>query len=400
LRISGEEYRKRLVRLGASVEAAVLDLFVVSAFDSIYYLTGAGFEPLERPFFLLVYPGNRKAPVLLVPKLDEEHLRKARNIDQVLSYWDYPSPEGLGWPERLREIIGPAKRVGVEPTLRGEILDELGMYETSGDPLIETLRLAKSPAEIEMVRRAAKYADLGVRQLLDASYHGAIVAEGFARTSVVTREIIRNVADWEPLTNKVLMATWAAPRSAQPHAIPDLNDRLEDGPHVALVLTRVNGYAAESERTYFTSSPRPEVREAFEAMTEARRRAFAMIRPGVPCHAIDAQVNEFLREEGYGTEEQRLHRTGHGFGLGNHEAPWVAEGSTEVLAESMIISIEPGIYLEGHGGVRHSDTVLVTSDGYELLTAMPTSIDRLMIRGAKPLQRIKGRMVRRALGLT
>ncbi len=400
MRIADEEYRQRILRLGASVEAAGLDLFLVSAFDSIYYLTGAGFEPLERPFFLLVYPENRRAPVLLVPKLDEEHLGKAKNIDRVHSYWDHPSPAGLGWPDRLREIIGPAKRLGVEPTIRWDIVDELEAYETVGLPLLEDLRLIKSPAEVAMVRRAAKYADLGVGHLLDASYYGATVAEGFARTSLVTREIIRDVPDWEPLTNKVLMATWASPRSAQPHSVPCLHDRLEDGPHVALALTRVNGYAAESERTYFTAPPTPEIREAFEAMSEARRQAFCLIRPGVPCHDVDAHVNEFLRTEGYGTEDQRLHRIGHGFGLGNHEAPWLAEGSTELLAENMIISIEPGIYLKGLGGVRHSDTVLVTSDGYELLTGVPTSIDQLVVRGARPLQRIRGRMVRRALRLS
>ncbi len=79
-------------------------------------------------------------------------------------------------------------------------------------------------------------------------------------------------------------------------------------------------------------------------------------------------MNEFLRSEGYGSEDERLHRTGHGLGLGNHEAPWIAEGSPDVLAENMVISIEPGIYLKGKGGVRHSDTILVTHDGYEVLT--------------------------------
>ena len=297
--ISSEEYRQRLCRLGDSVEEAGLDVFVVSSFDSIYYLTGAGFEPLERPFFLLVFPMNRRPPALLVPKLDEEHMRKARNIEEVHSYWDYPAPEGRRWGDRLREIIGSAAQVGIEPSIRREIIDEIEGQSIRCEHLVEGLRLVKSPDEVKMIRRAAGYADMGVKQLFDASYSGATVAEGFARTSVITRAIIRDVADWDPLTTRVLMATWAAPRSAQPHSVPDLNDRLEDGPHVALVLTRVNGYAAESERTYFTAPPSPEILEAFEAVMEGRRRAFAMIRPGVPCSDIDAAVNEFLGGEGY-----------------------------------------------------------------------------------------------------
>ena len=102
-----------------------------------------------------------------------------------------------------------------------------------------------------------------------------------------------------------------------------------------------------------------------------------MIRPGVACGELDAATNDFLRAEGYAGEERRLHRTGHGIGLGNHEAPWVAEGSTDVLAENMVISVEPGIYIKGEGGYRHSDTVLVTRAGCECLTRYPSDIGSL-----------------------
>jgi Xaa-Pro dipeptidase len=94
-----------------------------------------------------------------------------------------------------------------------------------------------------------------------------------------------------------------------------------------------------------------------------------------------------------------LHRTGHGIGLGNHEGPWVAEGSDDRLAENMVISIEPGIYLRDLGGFRHSDTCKVTKDGYEALTQLPMDLDSLLMRNWKPFTRIKGRFVRRALRL-
>jgi Xaa-Pro dipeptidase len=259
--------------------------------------------------------------------------------------------------------------------------------------------LVKTATEVKMIRRAAWYADLGVERLLRASYFGATVAEGFAETRVVTGRIIRDVDNWEPLTTKVLMATWAAPRSGMPHSIPDLNDRLHAGPHIALALTRVNGYAAESERTYFTAPPSKEDRRVFGTMQEARQIAFKSVGPGMKCSELDRHVNEFLRKEGFGTDEQRLHRTGHGFGLGNHEPPWIAEGSEDQLAENMVISIEPGIYLSGFGGFRHSDTVRVTSDGYEVLTKQPTKLDDLIVRGLKPITRFKGRFIRRSLRL-
>ena len=238
---------------------------------------------------------------------------------------------------------------------------------------------------------------MAVKRLLAASYHGASVAEGFAETRSVMRPMIREVPDWDPLTSSVLMASWAAPRSAQPHSIPRLYDVMKDGPHVALALTRCNGYAAECERAYFTSPPDDRWIAGFKAMTEARRLAFGFVKPGMPCAELDARVNEFLSAEGYGGEEQRLHRTGHGFGLGNHEAPWIAEGSDQVLEENMVVSIEPGIYADGLGGIRHSDTVLVTRDGHEALTKSPTDIGSMTMRGMRPLARYKGWIVRRAL---
>ncbi len=377
-----------------------LDVFLVSSFDSILYLTGAGFEPLERPFFLVVIPDS--SPKLLVPKLDHEHMKKAHNFREgdIETYWEYPAPEGRRWPDRLCEMIGRSTVVGVEPTLRQECVQELSEFTVRVVPLVEQLRFVKSNTEVEMIRRAARYADFAVECLLSTSYFNATVAEGFAQTRSVTSRIIREVDDWDPLTTKVVMATWAAPRSAQPHSVPDLNDRLREGPHVALVLTRVNGYAAESERTYFTARPSEETKQVFKAMNEARRIAFELIRPGVSCSELDGSVNEFLRKTGYEGDDQRLHRTGHGFGLGNHEGPWLAEGSEDQLAENMVISVEPGIYLKGLGGIGHSDTVLVTNDGYESLTTLPTDIESLTIGGSKPLTRIKGWFVRRALSLS
>jgi Xaa-Pro dipeptidase len=121
------------------------------------------------------------------------------------------------------------------------------------------------------------------------------------------------------------------------------------------------------------------------------------VRPGAPCAEIDAAANGFLRDEGYGGN--LMHRTGHGFGLSTHEGPWVAEGSEDVLEAGMLISVEPGVYLPGVGGVRHSDTVLITADGYESLTRYPTDLGSLTIGGAKPWQRLMGAVTRRVAGV-
>lgn len=392
--IKAAEYHERLHRLKERLRQSGIDRFVVSAEDSIYYLTGVPYKPLERPFFIIVRAVGE--PVLLVPALEQEHLRTMPNVAEVRHYWDYPSPPGEGWPEQLTGLLTGAGRVGVEPSLPMEIFNRLRDLAPETLPLIEELRVTKSAAEVQKLRRAAHYADYAVERIFRASYYGVSELELFSQGRSVQLEIMKHDG-YEPLTTSVLAAAWPAPLSAQPHGVPAIDDRLGDGPHIALGFVRVNGYAAECERTYFLAPSTAQAREAFAAMQEARRRAYALIRPGTPCAEVDMAAKRFLQDEGFGP--YLLHRTGHGFGLGNHEAPWVAEGSTEILAENMLISVEPGIYLPGVGGIRHSDTTLVTRDGYENLTRFPSDLESMTLLGRKPMRRLQGALVQRAVGI-
>ena len=392
--IKTEEFRDRMARLQKKAAACELDAFLVTAEESIYYLTGVSYRPLERPFFIIVYPAAPAA--LLVPTLEKEHLHKAPNVGAVHAYWDYPSPPGQGWADKLLDLLGPISSLGVEPSLTQEIASCLSSLSPRTIPLIEELRLVKSSAEVDMIRQAAHYADLSMEKVLAASYDGVSDLELFAQGRKVQIQIMKDTV-YDVLTTSILVGAWPAPLSAQPHGVPHIDDRLQQGPHIGLALLRVNGYAAECERTYFLRPPTERVKTAFQAMQEARRRAFTLVKPGAACAEIDAAANGFLRAEGYG--DFLLHRTGHGFGLGNHEGPWVSEGSPDVLAENMLISIEPGIYLPEVGGIRHSDTVLVTHSGYACLTQAPVDLETLTLRSYKPLNRLMGYLTRRALGI-
>ena len=392
--IRHSEYQARMLNLQEKIGQHELDAFLVTSQESIYYLTGVTYVPLERPFFILVRPAG--APNLLVPALEGEHLEAAPNVGEVQHYWEYPSPPGRGWPEKLLENLAGIKRVGVEPTLIQEVAAHLAPLEPEMLPLVEELRLLKSPAEIEMLRQAAHYADMGMRKIIAAAYDGVSEIEIFSQSRSVQMKIIKETS-FDALNTNLLTAAWPARLGRQPHGVPDIDDRLQDGPHIGLSFMRVNGYGAECERTFFVRPPTARMIELFKTMRMARRRAFDMVRPGVPCAEIDQATNEFLRQEGLG--EYLLHRTGHGFGLGNHEGPWVAEGSREVLAANMLISIEPGIYIPELGGFRHSDTVLITETGYDRLTRYPDELSDLVIRGGKAPTRLRGFMVRKAVGL-
>lgn len=391
--ITKAEYLDRINKLQKKVTENGLDAFVVSSEGSIYYLTGVSYLPLERPFFIIVK--KDALPVLLVPALEKVHLAEAPNIDTVYEYWDYPAPKGQGWAEGLSRILDGVKKLGVEPSLPMEIYGQLSSFFPQPLPLIEDLRLVKTPAEVEMIRQAARYTDTGMELMMKAAYFGVSVIEVFSQSRTVQMRIIKE-AGYDALTTSITMAPWPAPLSAHPHEAPKLDDRLREGPNVAMSFMRVNGYAAECERTFFTAPPTNQVKELFADMTEARNRAFALLKPGVLCDEVDLAANGYLREKGYG--KYLLHRTGHGIGLGNHEGPWVAENSGQKLAENMVISIEPGIYLPEVGGVRHSDTVLITRDGYERLTRHPVDIQSLTITQPKPFNQLKGSITRSVLG--
>lgn len=383
------EYRERMERLQSAVKQSGADVFVVTGQESIYYLTGASYKPMERPFFILVWP---ERAALLVPKLEQAHMSKAKGFEEVEAYWEYPSRKGEGYMDKLAALLTDAGTVGVEPSCRAEIAEHLTGKTVRVLPLEETLRMVKSPAEVAAIRAAAKLADEGIGMMCAAAYPGVTPLEEFSVARKLQTKVIMT-GEYEPLESEFLTAFWPAPHSAQPHGIPPLGARLSKGPAQMMCFLRVNGYAAECERTVFACPPTKDETELFAHMLAAREAAFAAVRPGARAEDADLAAREYFAK--YGLEQYMLHRAGHGIGMGNHEGPWLSEGSEHVLAENMIVSIEPGLYVPDVGGFRHSDTVLVTKDGYERLTTHPTALADVMIRGAKIGKRLKGTLIRR-----
>jgi len=393
-----QEFQRRADAVCAAMRAAGLRQLVLTDTDNLFYLTGATFDALERPFFLILgADGGRQ---LVVPALELDHLGKAWGAqDRVSTYREYPAPAGATWHDALLGKGLLQRGFAFEPSMPLSMAQVL--LDAGGEPheLMEGIRIIKSAWEIAAIERAAHYADWGVRQILRNASEGALVAETFTPGQALSRKIIRETPDWDPVATRVICGAWPAPLSAEPHAIPRLDMTLNEGPHVAMVLTRVNGYAAESERTFFTTRPDPRARELFHLLEAARERAFALVRPGMHCAELDWQVNRFLAGCGYAGDSVRLHRCGHGFGLGNHEPPWIAEGSEHVLQENMVISIEPGIYLAGEGGYRHSETVLVTARGYRCLTKAPIRLSELVLGRPRLRHRLQRNLIRNALNL-
>lgn len=389
-----KELLNRIKRLQFTMKINSLDAYIITAEEDIWYYTNITYKPEERPFFLIIFQNQK--PTLVVPKLEELHVYKGVIECNVLTYWDYPSPTGENWFDVLHDTIGKLDRIAIEDNVKTEVFLKIAVKELIPDQLVLKQRRVKSSYELEKIRQSAKIADKAMQMIFKSIYKGASVIEPFALSRNIQTELIRT-NQFDPITTSLLTAVWPAPNSSMPHSVPNLNDRLGKGPNVAMAYFRINGYAAECERTLFLEKPTKEEQELFHHMMNARKKSLHILKAGVKAADVDAAARNYLVESGF--TGNLLHRTGHGVGLGNHEAPYLAEGSDEVLEENMVITIEPGIYLKGVGGYRHSDTILVKNDGYELLTKAPIELDEVLIQKANTIAKIKGKMMQKILNI-
>jgi Xaa-Pro aminopeptidase len=166
---------------------------------------------------------------------------------------------------------------------------------------------------------------------------------------------------------------YAGPNAARPHGLPSRR-RLEVGDTLILSLgAAVGSRFVESERTFVIGEPSALQRGYFDVALRAQEIGTRAMTVGRTCASVNAECLDVIRDAGYG--EFIRHRQGHGIGIAQHEAPWVEDGDDTVLAPGMILSSEPGVYVPGHAGYRISDSVLVTADGPERLTAYPRTLE-------------------------
>jgi Xaa-Pro dipeptidase len=128
----------------------------------------------------------------------------------------------------------------------------------------------------------------------------------------------------------------------------------------------VDDYASDITRTIAVGEPPDEMKNIYEVVKQANEAGRAAVRPGTTCEDVDRAAREVIEQAGYG--KYFTHRTGHGLGLEGHEPPYIVKGNKTVLQPGMTFTVEPGIYIEGKGGVRIEDDVVVTKDGGESLT--------------------------------
>lgn len=365
---------------------AGVDALIVLAPANTYYISGFRAITYSRPVLVIVWD----EPALIIPELEEAHARERSVIRHIRTYSDMALGGLTGKStfqlaidltvEVMRELGLRGRRIGFEPT-SFTVDAHAYLSEAWGKPLmpvkgvVEQLRTIKDEEELELIRIGAELAEHGMRVEVDGSVPGATEIEIMARGNAAMLELAaRRYPDLHITSGSRPVS---GEKSVLPHSIP--SGRRLGSRDIVIHGTGcvVEGYYSEDERTIFAGAPTPQQERLFEIMVRAQQAAVDAIRPGVRCKEIDRAARSVIDDAGYGA--QFTHRTGHGIGIDIHEAPYFSASDEMVLQPGMVMSVEPGIYVEGAGGFRHSDTIVVTRDGRDVLTKFPKNLAALRV---------------------
>jgi Xaa-Pro aminopeptidase len=387
--ISAAEYADRRARLSDHVRALGAAGYVVSHPIYITYLTGFRFLSTERPTIYLQNAAGDDA--IFVAGFDIERARAEADFDRIESYPEYP---GLEHPMLILARV--AADLGLRQTIAADhdgypgILGYIGpkLSEVTGAevidiaPQIEAMLARKSPAEVELLRESGRWCSRAHRLLQAYSVPGSTEAEASlrAQSEATLTMLAERGPDGRLGSGDGVKAGYRGQighRSAWAHAVAH-NIGFQPG-QVLVSETGVPvwGYHAELERTMVIGEPTGRMRWLFDHMLAARQAAFDAIVPGAASTDVDGAVNAYFDKHDL-TSYWRQH-VGHGTGLRVHETPFIDVGNPAPLLPGMVFTVEPGLYDPEVGGFRHSDTVAVTEDGYELLTDYPDDLDSLVI---------------------
>ncbi len=366
--MSEPDFRGRLESLLTRVRAEGLNAALVLGRANIFYFTGTDVGEA-----LLVTEGCEAA--LLVPRLDYVRALDELKVGQVDVYARVESDvEVSEYEEVVRgDLVSAIGRLvrdrGVDPSRLGATMGRLdhSTYEKllkalpgikGIDEIVKGLRAVKGEDELRLIREAVRIAEEAMRRAVDSLEEGVteleVVAEAertiYGRGAVRAFDTIVAFGD----------------HTAHPHAAPGAR-RLREGDLVKIDLgVRYGGYCSDITRTFVYGKPSSKQRGLLEVVLEAQKAAMESVRSGVRASDVDAAARARLGRDGLA--RYFVHGTGHGLGVEVHEHPSLAPGSKDELVSGMVVTVEPGVYIRGYGGIRIEDMVLVTHSGCEVLT--------------------------------
>jgi len=356
--------REKLLR---SFKGDYIDAILVSSPTNVRYLSG--FTGEDATFLLT----RDRATVISDGRFTTQLEEECPTLEH------YIRPVGQAMPSAIAEVVASAsvERLGYEPnalTVASFESIKASLSATSFVPSkgrIEALRSLKDKDEISEIRDAVKMAERAftmVRAGLrvgESEKETADALEGYLRRCGATG------SSFPPIVA-------VGPRSALPHARPTAETRIGEADFVLIDWgATASPYKSDLTRVLVTGKVTSKFEKIYRTVLTAQERAIAAIRPGVKARDIDAEARAVIEDAGFG--RFFTHGLGHGLGMDIHEAPALRKDSDVLLQPGMVITVEPGIYLPGWGGIRIEDDVLVTPDGCEVLTQLPKSLDTVRV---------------------
>ncbi|UCG37657.1 MAG: aminopeptidase P family protein [Candidatus Bathyarchaeota archaeon] len=395
LSIDESEYKQRIEKVRRTLSKRQLDALYITNSVSIFYMTGYSHIATERPAALVIPLENETT--FMGPHLEIDHIPlKTRLIENIRTYFDYP-----GKKHPIEHFAGFLRDMNLQDKSLGtdNMSGAAGIWGYAGPPLtkklpeakfvlardiIENMRLIKSKEEIRLIRESSKWANLAHTllqeytqpRLWDFEVSGAASYEA----STIMKKTLGSgyeVQRWGRSPASAGFRGQVGKMSAIPHSISAKRPLREGDVLVTGAGAEVGGYSCELERTMFLGEPTPKQQRYFKAMTRAQDEAFKALTPNAKCSSVDLAASKLLRKSGFANLMR--HHTGHGLGLEGHERPWLDVGNDSILQPGMVVSCEPGIYESGFGGFRHSDTVLITEHGPQMITYYPRDLESLII---------------------
>lgn len=357
--IEPSEYTARLDRLRRHLLEIGKPVFLVSGRANIRYLTGF----TGSAGWLLVAPD--RATLFTDGRYDIQSRQQTSGIEIDISHGNaMPAVVEFVKKGRLRQIAFERNRASYnEFQLLKESLPRRRFVPLDG--VVEGFRAVKSEAEIELIRRSVKLNSKAFDNACREAEPDWTEARLAAEIEYQMRLLGAERASFETIVA-------AGPRSALPHAQPGGAKLV---PNSLIVIDQgaiLDGYASDMTRMAAVGRPGKRERDLYRAVLAAQEAAVGAVKAGVKAKSVDAAARRVLRD--HKLDEVFTHSTGHGVGLEIHEWPRLAPEEDRPLSAGMVVTIEPGAYLEGLGGVRIEDMIVVTRTGCEVLTTTPKKI--------------------------
>lgn len=373
-------HKGRLQRLRQIMSEKQIDLCLIWEPDNQYYFSGFRAISYSRPIVHLV---SQDKSELIVPALEELHAAKKAQVDQIYVYYEQieMAHKEISYRDHLEKLLArypKGTRLGIEfDILTAGMFVHLQQkgFELSdiGQSIME-MRHIKDQDEIALLKVAGQLSDYALAESLKHAKAGTSELE----LDIYGDKLLLEIASKEYAGDIIGYENWtcSGPNSVKPHLYSSTR-KFERG-DVVIHSRQVwfNGYRAENERTFIVGKPTSKQKELFKLAVEAQRVGMDMIKPGIRAKEVDLAAYEVFKKAGYG--EYVNHRIGHGLGLTEHEEPYLRFDNELILQAGMVFTIEPGVYVPGVGGFRHSDTVILTKDGSFSITQHARGVEDLI----------------------